>query len=657
MRISIGLGLDKDPEKAVGEALEQALKTVPQPGLAVAFASIHLDQKKVHKALCRRLDPGILRGGSCYAEITNAGVSKNSVAVLLLSGAGLKTAFSDTKISDDCRKTGLALAAGIPPLNPQARQLALLFGSIATGYEQLLVDALCEKLGPAPVFGGLTCGDYDVGMNHPDFWTNYQYCGLDLTKKGACLAALELPAGTALAFGYGHGWEPVGEELEITRAEGPEVLELNGVPAIEFYRQFLGQDAGDKFFELMVQRYGFSMAVPGGGKTLLKLPVSCDFKKGSIRYFPAEAMQGKKVRLIQASRLSLVEGARAAAKECATAFPGKKPALVFMVSCCSRSRILHSRENDEVDAVRSVFGADTPLFGFYSGGEIAPWQSSCAPAGECGSCYHTTTVALMALYCDGKVACSVPAARPAAKPGAGDEKELLARSEEMLDVTESFLANLSRKSYKDGELLRRQHEIIHAYTPHGVWKEAGAVASAGGAELQDAEFTGVFMFMDVKGFTTYSEAHTSAEVVSALNGIFSPATGLIYRHGGDVDKFMGDCIFACFTSAAQAARAAKAILLLFRELNAGGNPFGVRIGLNGGRAVRANVGSPDRHEYTFIGDAVNTAQRLESSCEPGKALVSADVHAQAGGVFSSAVERVVILKGKAKPITAFLCEP
>ncbi|MDP2865402.1 MAG: adenylate/guanylate cyclase domain-containing protein [Elusimicrobiota bacterium] len=657
MKIAIGLGLDKNPEKAAEEAVKQALRTVPKPGLAVAFASIHLDQEKVHKALCRHLDPAILTGGSCYAEITNAGVSRNSVAVLLISGERLKASFSVSEAFQDCRKTGLALAAGIPPLDPAVQKLSLLFGSIKTGYEQLMVDAISEKLGTAPVFGGLTCGDYDLGMAHPEFWTNYQFCGRSLSKTGARLAALELPAGSKLGFGYGHGWEPVGEELEITRAEGPEVYELNGVPVIEFYRQFLGRDAGDKFFELMVQRYGFSIAAPGSGKTLIKLPVSCDFKKGSIRYFPAEEMRGKKVRLIQASRLSLVEGARAAAKECAAANPGKTPALVFMVSCCSRSHILHSRENDEVDAVRSVFGRAVPVFGFYSGGEIVPWLSSCAPVGACGSFYHTTTVALMALYADGRVKFSAPKERRSETQPAGPEKVLLARSEEMLDTTESFLANLSRKSYKDGELLRRQHEMIHAYTPHGVWEEVGAVTSAGGQELKDAEFTGVFMFMDVKGFTTYSEAHTSAEVVKALNEIFSPATGLIYEHGGDVDKFIGDCIFACFASAKEAALAAKAILLLFRELKAKGNPFDVRIGLNGGRAVRANVGAPNRREYTFIGDAVNTAQRLESNCEPGKALLSSGVYAEAASVFGSASEKIVTLKGKAKPITAFLCEP
>jgi len=656
MKIGIGLGLDKDPEKAAAAAVEQALKAVPKPGLAVAFASIRLDQGKVHKALCRRLDPAILTGGSCYAEVTNAGVSRGGVAVLLLSDPGLKAEFSVAETSADCRETGLKLAGGVSGPGRTGRALSLVFGSISTGYEQRMVDAVAEKLSPAPVFGGLTCGAYDLGMSHPDFWTNYQYCGCDLKKKGVRLASLELPAGGALSFGYGHGWEPVGEELTITRAEGPVVYELNGLPVIEFYRQFLGRDAREKFFELMVQRYGFSIAAPGAGKTIIKLPVSCDFRNGSITYFPSEDLQGKKVRLIQASRTNLIAGARAAAVECASARPGRKPALVFMISCCSRSHILHSRVNDELEAVRSVFGSEVPVFGMYSGGEIVPWSRTCSPGG-CGSFYHVTTVALMAVYAAGKTKAAVPARAAREAVEAAAASEMLARSEEMLDTTESFLANMSRKSYKDGELLRRSHEMIHAYTPHGVWKEVGAVASAGGRELRDAEFNGVFMFMDVKGFTPYTEAHTSAEVVKALNEIFAPATGVIYDYGGDVDKYIGDCIFACFPSPESAAGAARAILLLFRDLSAKGNPFSVRIGLNGGRAVRANVGSPSRREYTFIGDAVNTAQRLEANCEPGKVLASEGVYEAAASILGPAEKKVVPLKGKAKPMAAFLCAP
>ena len=157
---------------------------------------------------------------------------------------------------------------------------------------------------------------------------------------------------------------------------------------------------------------------------------------------------------------------------------------------------------------------------------------------------------------------------------------MLDKSEDVRDDSESFLANLSRKSYRDGEQLRKQNEVIHRYTPHQVWTKVGASVAAGQYELPDSEFNGCFLFMDVKGFTTYSEEHGPSEVVAALNGIFKPATETIYSCGGDVDKFIGDCIFAVFATADEALTAGHRLLELFADLKEKGSPFTVRIGIN-----------------------------------------------------------------------------
>ena len=64
MRIGIGLGVGPDPARAARNAARQALRGAPRPSLALAFAGVKLDQKKVHAALCRELDPAILIGAS-----------------------------------------------------------------------------------------------------------------------------------------------------------------------------------------------------------------------------------------------------------------------------------------------------------------------------------------------------------------------------------------------------------------------------------------------------------------------------------------------------------------------------------------------------------------------------------------------------------------
>jgi class 3 adenylate cyclase len=665
MRIGIGLGLDADARRAAARAARDASRAVPRPDLTLAFGSIRLDQKAVHRGLAAELDMTRVLGGSSYAEITNAGVSEGSVAALSLSfdEAPASPRFAQVGICRSSREVGDALARGLGPGSAprDGRELALIFGSVATGRDNAALARARARLPRTPFFGGMTCGDYDLGLSHPRFWDNVQY-GPKLTRWDTRAAAVTLPDGYELAYGFEHGWEPVGPPVEITRARGEKVYEVGGVPVFDYYRRLLGDARDEKFFELLIQRYGFSV-LAGEGRTLLKLPVACDFKRGFIQYFPADDLQGRRVRLILASRRSLISGARAAAERCRAALGGRRPDLLLMVSCCTRKRILHSRMNDELDAVRGVLGRGTPVFGFYSGGEIAPFESrhadAASPASD-GSLYHTTTVALLALSAP-KRARTGPLPRPSAPPRGAEARTLaamrqaLAIGEDTLDNAESVLANLSRKSHEDVEKLLLQNEVIHRYTPREVWNEVGARAARGVYELQDAEFRGAFLFMDVKGFTAFSETHRPAEVVSALNALFGPATEAIHDCGGDVDKYIGDCIFAAFRRTDGALRAAKRLLELTSARRAAGHPFDVRIGVNAGRAIRANVGSRDRREYTYIGDAVNLAQRLESNCAPGRALVSASAYRGARTRFPSVSRRSLTVKGRERPVTAYEC--
>jgi class 3 adenylate cyclase len=660
MRIGIGLGLDRDPARAAERAAREALRGAPRPDLSIAFGSIRLDQNAVHRGLAGVLDSSRLIGGSSYAEISNAGVTEGSVVALSLSLDEAPVRFAQVGVCRSSRDVGDVLARDLGPAPAGERDLALVFGSVATGRDNAALARARAKLGATPFFGGMTCGDYDLGLSHPRFWDNRQY-GPKLTSWDTRAALVGLPGGYELAFGFEHGWEPVGPPVVITRARGENVYEVGGVPVFEYYRRLLGDQHDEKFFELLIQRYGFSV-LAGDGRTLLKLPVACNFKRGFIQFFPAEDLQGRSVRLILASRRSLISGARAAAERCRAALGGRRPDLLMMVSCCTRKRILHSRMNDELDAVRGVFGRNLPVFGFYSGGEIVPFESkyreAADPAGA-GSRYHATTVALLAISAPKPARVGrlprPPRLRRSGSADAAALRRALSVGEDTLDNAESVLANLSRKSHQDVEKLLLQNEVIHRYTPHEVWNEVGARAARGVYELPDAEFRGAFLFMDVKGFTTFSESHRPAEVVAALNALFGPATDAIHACGGDVDKYIGDCIFAAFRRPDGALRAAKRLLTLVAERRAAGHPFDVRIGVNAGRAIRANVGSSDRREYTYIGDAVNLAQRLESNCAPGRALISAAAYRGARGRFPIAVKRTLNVKGRAEPVTAYEC--
>ena len=666
MKIGIGVSLNPDARKAALEAVGQARQAVREPALALVFGSIHLRQDQVYAGLIEAgLDPSILIGGSSYAEISPAGVTLNSLVVLLaaLPEARIRT-FSVPMHDDPQTMSGVLLdALGDWRPDPSFLNVGLMFCSLSAGRENEMLTALRRHVGRLAIFGGMACGDYDLGMGHPEFWTNYQYCG-GAVQRHVRLAVLQLPRDRySVAFGCGHGWEGLGPTHVVTRSEGATVYEVDGMPIFEFYRQFLGRDADDHFFELLVQRYGIALQLEesDGPRTTVKIPVRTDRQAGFMTFYPVEDLQGRRVNLIQANRRSLIAGARRAAELCLNGLEGAQPSLTLVVSCSQRGAILHSRRDAEIEAVRNVLGHDVPIAGWYSGGEIVPLlnrHDDVVNEKEIlgGAGFHGTTIGLFALASVKPAARVATPARMRRRASASDLEQMLKQSEDTLDSTEAFLSNLSRQVYQDGERLRAQSDVLHRYTPHEVWRQAGASAERGEYEIADAEFNGAFLFMDVQGFTTYSEEHSPTEVVRTLNALFEPATAIIYECGGDVDKYMGDCIFAAFHDKRKAVEAGRRILTLFQEVRARGNPFNVRIGINAGRAIRANVGGTDRREYTFIGDAVNLAQRLEANCTPGKMLICKELHELAGADPGTSVRRVITVKGKREALTVYECD-
>ncbi len=131
------------------------------------------------------------------------------------------------------------------------------------------------------------------------------------------------------------------------------------------------------------------------------------------------------------------------------------------------------------------------------------------------------------------------------------------------------------------------------------------------------------MFVDVAGFTALSERLHPQEVVRHINRFFDAAAPIVFRHGGCIDRLTGDGLIALFGApiAAEdhALRACRAALELEEALDpvrpafeALDHPLHVRVGINSGRMVVGNMGSTQRLQYTFMGDAGNTAARLES---------------------------------------------
>ena len=153
------------------------------------------------------------------------------------------------------------------------------------------------------------------------------------------------------------------------------------------------------------------------------------------------------------------------------------------------------------------------------------------------------------------------------------------------------------------------------------------------------------LFSDIRGFTTMSETSTPQAIVALLNRYFSVQVEIIFRHGGTLDKFIGDAIMAIWGApvhdpdhAAHAVAAALEMSLALEsfkaELAAAGQAFEIGIGLHSGAAVVGFIGSADRLDYTAIGDTVNLASRIEGQTKGvARILISAATMQAAGDRF------------------------
>lgn len=138
-------------------------------------------------------------------------------------------------------------------------------------------------------------------------------------------------------------------------------------------------------------------------------------------------------------------------------------------------------------------------------------------------------------------------------------------------------------------------------------------------------------FIDICSFTSISENEPPDSVVKLLNSYFDVIVKEIIAQGGYIDKFIGDAVMAVFKGDFHLDRAIDACLAVRRQIEKLPNESHqeaflpkVSIGINSGEVVSGNIGSAElkRLDYTVIGDAVNTAQRLQSMAVAGQILIS-----------------------------------
>jgi adenylate cyclase len=168
------------------------------------------------------------------------------------------------------------------------------------------------------------------------------------------------------------------------------------------------------------------------------------------------------------------------------------------------------------------------------------------------------------------------------------------------------------------------------------------------------------LFCDVRDFTSFSEGSDAQEVVAAVNRLFETVVPVISRHGGHVDKFIGDGLLAVFGAPERrgdhADCAVKAAVEIAQCVNQGdGDLLNVGAGVNSGKVIAGSIGGAGRLNFSVIGDAVNVAARVEAATRVlgDDVLVTASTCERLSRTIELEPRGARSLKGKDEPVELF----
>ena len=239
----------------------------------------------------------------------------------------------------------------------------------------------------------------------------------------------------------------------------------------------------------------------------------------------------------------------------------------------------------------------------------------------------------------------------------------------LLTVSSLYIINMVVGFFSETNARRSTQKMFGLYVPPEVVSEISETKDIFSMKPEKRELT--VLFTDVRDFTTVSEGMAPEELSEWMNSFLTPMTGIIHKHGGAIDKYMGDCIMAFWGApisdpdhAEHGVAAAVEMINYLDVLNAENRKKNwpevrIGVGLNTGPMSVGNMGSEFRMAYTVLGDAVNLGSRLEGITKQYGVdiIISEFTRAHLANKFDVTELDRVRVKGKNEAVTIFSVDP
>jgi len=332
------------------------------PELIIVFGVKEIiDEFSLHLLLREIFPSALLIGCTSAGQILNTDVSDDSVVVTLLK-------FNDTVVQgcmvrindkDDSFSAGKYISSKLKDENLR-HLLVLSEGLNINGTELVkgLQNILPKKIS---VSGGMAADGNR--FEHTFVMLNDHYDSNIIAAVGFYGNKLKVGCGS---FG---GWEPFGPERLVTRSVGNVVYEFDSRPALELYKNYLGDYAKG----LPATGLLFPLSIKDNDKdtSIVRTIVAVNESTNSL-VFAGEVPEHSIVRLMKTNSEKLIEGAGKAVKNCYSKSPAAPFEFALVVSCIGRKLVLKQQVEEEIETLKKSLGNSTVISGFYSYGEIAP---------------------------------------------------------------------------------------------------------------------------------------------------------------------------------------------------------------------------------------------------------------------------------------------
>lgn len=381
IKIAVGHSEDVETIDAIEDVLEQCRKELggllPQAG--IVYSAIDFEYEVILGKINERYPNIELIGCTTDGEISsNLGCVEDSITLILFCSdtieikAGLGRDIS--KDIDAAAKNAVEEAKS--KLTKDAKFCITLAESISIG-GVAVIEGIKQQLGDSfPVFGGLAADQWNMVKT-------YQFYKEEVLTDS--VQVLIFGGNISFSSGIASGWEPIGNQKTVTKAEGNVIYELDGEPILDFYNHYVGGN-----FSRVPTEYPLAVFPNKSSKFYIRSPHCFNEKDKSVTFF-GDVPVGITVQLVSGTMENLSRASEKAIKEAVASYKGKNPQAALIFTCSARKAILGLNVYKEYALLKESMPKEFSVCGFYTYGEIAPL----CDGDECR--FHNGTIVVLLL--------------------------------------------------------------------------------------------------------------------------------------------------------------------------------------------------------------------------------------------------------------------